>query len=44
MYQIIKKHGYVEVQDEFGRFICTADTAREAEREIEFLEREWELD
>lgn len=44
MFRIIPKRGYVEVHDEFGQFVLSADTAREAEREIENMEREWELD
>lgn len=44
MYRIVPKRGYVEVLDEFGRFICSADTSKEAEQEIDQMEREWELD
>lgn len=44
MYRIVPKRGYVEVQDEFGGFVLTADTAMEAEKEIDSMEREWELD
>lgn len=44
MLRTVRKHGYYEVQDEFGQFICTADTYYEAQDEIEKMEREWELD
>lgn len=44
MYRIVNKHGYVEVRDEFDRFVLSADSKWEAEREIEYLEHEWDLD
>lgn len=44
MYRIIPKRGYVEVRDEFDRFVLSADSTWEAEREIEYMEREWDID
>lgn len=44
MYRIVNKHGYVEVRDEFDRFVLSADSKWEAEREIDNLEREFDID
>lgn len=44
MYTIIHKHGYCEVRNQFGEFILTADSETEAHKEIDMLEREWDID
>lgn len=38
------QRGYYEAVNENGNTVLTADTEAEAWREIELLDREWELD
>ena len=40
MYKIKRTKDYFEIIDSFGRFVCSADSLREAEDEIFDLEKD----
>ena len=44
MYNVVRWRNCWAVVDEYGRFILSADNEVEAWRELESMEREWELD
>lgn len=38
-YNIINRGGHIEVWDEYGRFVLSADTIGEAKRDLDELEK-----
>ena len=40
MYKIQRKMSYYEILDAWGRFVCSTDTLKEAEDEVNDLEKD----